>query len=77
MKDLPACEVIWNDAHGQSDGGWVASVSHRPQKIRTVGMLLKDDEVGVTVVLSHDKQSGHYGDYVFIPRACITLLRQL
>lgn len=79
MKRWTPVEVIWDDAHGSNDCGWTScdSIAHKPQKIRTVGMLWKEDDEGVSVVLSYDKDSRNVADHTFIPRQCITSFRGL
>lgn len=63
--------ITWLDAHG-GDIGWgpVDENWHQPRTCTTVGMLAKEDEVGVTVVSSFDGDEC-VGGYMFIPRSVI------
>jgi hypothetical protein len=69
LKKWTPVEVIWTDAHG-GDAGWeVEGSPHKPRLIRSVGMLVRNNRAGVTLVLSRDKASDTVGAYVFIPAA--------
>ena len=70
--------IEWIDAHG-GDNGWTdpGELKHRPRKMVTAGLLFKNDEHGVTVVLSRDTDSGAIGGYIFIPAVNISTVRPI
>lgn len=73
----PAVEVWWHDA--QAVAGWEewdADDRHRPALVRSVGMMAKKDESGVSLILSaasHDSASRQpdVNGVLFIPAAWI------
>lgn len=74
--------VYWNDAHGKAPG-WADELSpqdlvHQPMPIITVGWLLKDDALGVSIAC--EKTSGDtYRGHTFVPRHMvrgITVIRK-
>lgn len=74
VKKLPIVEVKWLDAHGGSYQEWhdTTELQQKPEIIHTVGFLWKDNEVGVTVLLSHyGGRKGHFDAYIFVPTECI------
>ena len=77
MKDLPAVEVHWLDAHG-GDVAWGAltKTHHSPERVRTVGQLYKQDKAGVTIALSRGTRR-HVDCYIFIPKGCIVSVTKL
>lgn len=48
MKGLEMWACEWDDAHGSSLEYERAEIVHRPVKYVTAGILLKDDEAGMT-----------------------------
>lgn len=48
LKDLQTWACEWEDAHGSSLEYERSEITHRPMKYVTQGILLKDDEVGMT-----------------------------
>lgn len=52
-KRLWRVEVVWLDSHGPSEAGWVslrrARSCHRNLKVHSVGYVLRDDKLGITL----------------------------
>lgn len=69
---LPLVIVEWLDAWTNELGVTVEDVgaSHRPVKVQTIGWLLKDDEVGVSLANEHF-DDGSYRGRTFILRSMI------
>jgi hypothetical protein len=78
MSKLQAVEVIWRDAHGGCEG-WQEfdSEEHSPRHIHTVGFLLKNDDVGITVCSSVDTDADMVDGSTFIPRGMVDDVRPL
>ena len=68
-----AC-VVWDDAHGGLNGwgSFEAKKDHKPRVILSVGIVLRDDEVGITLAQSKDQRARNYDNTIFVPRVCIT-----
>ncbi len=81
MKNWPAVEITWRDAHGNDETAWRESSELRryakPAVVRTVGLLAHESEAGVVVVLSHDKTHDRYGSHLFILAETIIDRREL
>lgn len=82
LSPLPLVCAIWLDAHGRTDGEFtaddVAREFHRPVPIKTFGLLVCDDDRGVTIaqeITSEDEGAPPtYRGLGFIPRG---MLREL
>lgn len=66
--------VVWDDAHG--DAQKVVGeddLPHKPVVMKTIGWLLKDDEVGVSVANEEFQEDGkdYFRGHSFIPRKMI------
>ena len=60
----------WADAHG-SDGTLQAhEVDHKPYVYTTVGFLVRQDEVGISIAFEMGEDN-KYRDITFIPRAIV------
>ena len=60
--------VVWDDAHavGENWGKWELK-DHKPRRIHSIGYVMRDDEVGVTLVQSIDaEKNDDHG--LFVPR---------
>lgn len=73
MADLyPLVKVTWNDAHGSAAN--VAydldEIPHCPIEVVSYGLLLKDDEVGVSIA-SEACDTTTFRGYSFIPRQMV------
>jgi hypothetical protein len=78
LAGLPLCCVVWDDAHGRAGGEYtaeeIARDLHQPAVIKTFGLLLQDDERGVTVVqevTSGDEDTVTYRGVGFVPRGMV------
>jgi hypothetical protein len=73
-----AVEVLWLDANGK-DEGWrdVSTIDHSPVEVRTVGILLQQNEDGITVALSTTHDRSVAGGYIFIPHPYVVKVRAL
>ena len=73
-------ELIWRDAHG-GDKGWRSRKktikAHKPATMRTVGYLLKDDEIGVTLVFSRSQGGKTVGEYLFVAAPMVVSVKEL
>jgi hypothetical protein len=69
---LPLVIVEWLDAWTNELGVTVEDVgaSHKPMRVQTIGWLLKDDEVGVSLASEHF-DDGSYRDRTFIFRPMV------
>lgn len=66
--------VTWLDAWGDTAGDATPEnvhEKHRPAIMQTVGWLLRDDEVGVSIFCERDTEDGSYRGRTFIPRGMI------
>ena len=76
-----AVEVLWDDAH--TDNGWAEweGASHKPSRVRSVGMVAKRDATGITLVTSvsaHEEGEKHDVNCVtFIPAGMIQRVKRL
>ena len=73
---LHVVEVVWDDAHGAAIGDVTLSDIgnyHRPTVMQTLGWLLKDDDVGVSVANERCMDQGDetYRGRTFIPRVLV------
>lgn len=75
-------EVEWLDAHKNSaleDLSYSEDYSHAPMQMRTVGWLIRYDEVGVTVCaekVTHEETPTYRGQ-TFVPAGMIVAVRRL
>lgn len=62
--------VVWGDAHGGQEGwgDFNKKKDHAPRKVLSVGIVLVDDALGVTLAQSKDNRTGQYDHTIFIPR---------
>lgn len=81
---LPMVCVIWLDAHGRSDGEFtaeeIARDFHDPAPIKTFGLLVNDDDRGLTVaseITSGENDEPTYRGLGFIPRGMVQDVIQL
>lgn len=70
--------VLWRDAHGVKDEDNLADTlrSHRPALYWSVGVLVKSDEIGVTIsqdlgIPLGDDEETTYRTRTFIPRELV------
>lgn len=70
--DLPLVIVEWHDAWTNELGVTIEDVgaSHKPMRVQTIGWLLKDDDVGVSLANEHF-DDGSYRGRTFILRSMV------
>ena len=66
--------LTWDDA--QALGGWktAADIDHEPDRITSVGWLVRRDDVGVTICQSYNSDR-RIADTLFVPAALLRKLR--
>jgi hypothetical protein len=73
------CILVWDDAHGKGADYVSHSTlheSHRPTVMQTLGWVLRDDEVGVSIANERCMDDGedYYRGYTFVPRSLVKSL---
>jgi hypothetical protein len=79
LSTLPLVCVIWDDAHGRTAGEYtqveILRDLHHPAAIYTFGLLVADDETGVTVAqeITNPDEDGDstYRGLGFVPRGMV------
>jgi hypothetical protein len=78
-KKLWRLEIVWLDSHGPDDTGWVslerARKSHRKYRIHSVGYVLADDKLGVTLAGTVSEWSAM--GVIHIPAGAVVKRRRL
>ena len=67
----------WLDAWGDTAGDATPEnvhEKHKPAIMQTVGWLLRDDEIGVSIFCERDTEFESYRGRTFIPRGMIQLI---
>lgn len=86
LADLPLVCVLWLDAHDGKEGEYtkaeILKDYHEPAVIRTFGLLLIDDEKGITLVKEITTEEDEEGETTyrgrgFIPRGMVKELISL
>ena len=62
--------VVWMDAHGDTAMFDETDVQHKPYKFTSVGLLIRSDEVGVSLAREIGDDN-RYRDHEFIPRVLV------
>jgi hypothetical protein len=63
--------VSWTDAHGNALTTFEAhEVPHAPVVVRTFGVIVKQDDVGITIA-SEQFETGSFRGVTFVPRGMI------
>lgn len=71
MAEFELVRVTWNDAHGgSSEMFMVDQIPHEPAVMTTYGLLLKQDEKGVSVA-NEIHENGQVRGHTFIPAQLI------
>lgn len=71
MNEKKLVAVTWNDAHGSATSAYAEhEIPHAPIVIVTYGLLLRDDEAGVTIANEVCDDSTYRG-VTFVPRGMI------
>lgn len=69
--------VTWNDAHGNAFSVYEShEIPHAPAVVRTYGVLLREDEAGVTIA-NEVFEAGSFRGVTFIPRGMIKSLEDV
>ena len=69
--------VIWGDAHGLSDSwGKFEKKDHKPRIVQSVGFVLLEDEVGISIAQSVDTEKND-DHAIFIPAAMVQKVEEL
>lgn len=70
--------VLWNDAHGSAANVVydIDEIPHAPIECTSYGILLKDDEVGVSIA-SEQVDVDTYRGYSFVPRGMLVKLEPI
>lgn len=82
-KDLPLVALTWNDANSPrateiidlDDPTW-KDKHHKPVVITTVGWVVQDDEVGVSIVGEYIGERS-YRNQTFVPRSLVVSLKPI
>jgi hypothetical protein len=77
-KKLARCVIVnWIDAHALSDSwGKFEKKDHKPRPVTSVGWVLQDDEVGISITQSVDTE-GHDDHSLFVPAVNVTSIREI
>ena len=77
-KKLRRCVIVeWIDAHALGDSwGKFEKKDHKPRPVTSVGFVLRDDEVGISITQSVDTE-GHDDHGLFVPSVNITSIREI
>ena len=70
MKGPRFVSVTWEDAWSDDNGEWSPEnvhESHHPAVMQTVGWLLLENDVGVSIFNERDTKTGGYRGRTFIP----------
>lgn len=67
----PLVAVLWSDAHGNAFAVYEShELPHAPALVQSFGLLLKEDETGITLA-SEAFEAGSYRGVTFIPHGMI------
>jgi hypothetical protein len=72
--------VTWDDAHitlDEYNQGEVERDFHGPCKVNTFGLLVADDQAGVTLAMQEGLEDGKFRHLNFIPRGMIVAVVDL
>lgn len=77
-RKLSRCVIVeWIDAHALGDSwGRFEKKDHKPRPVTSIGWVLMDDQVGISITQSVDSQ-GHDDHGLFIPSVNITSIREI
>lgn len=77
-KARPFVAVTWGDAHsaGATSAFEIHELPHKALEITTYGLLLRHDEVGVTVA-GEDCGGGTYRNLTFVPAAMLVSVKHI
>lgn len=76
MKTPPLVALRWLDAHGTATNSYeLHELPHKALEIVTYGLLLRDDEHGVSVACEYCG-GGAYRGVTFVPRSLVVEIKQ-
>lgn len=77
-RKLSRCIIVcWIDAHALGDTwGRFENKDHKPRPVTSVGYVLQDNEVGISICQSVDAD-GHDDHGLFIPSVNVTSIREI
>lgn len=77
MKTPPLVALRWYDAHATATANYeIHELPHRAIEITTYGLLLRDDETGVSIACE-DAGAGCYRGVTFVPRAMVVEVKHM
>ncbi len=69
--DKPLVKLSWLDAHGSAVGTYsLEEIPHAPIEVVSYGILLREDEVGVSIA-SECCDGDTYRGYTFVPKSLV------
>lgn len=80
MPFYPIVIVEWHDAYGDATEQWFegGDINHEPLTVQTLGYLMRDDSIGVTMWQEMSAPDGSsYRARTFIPRGMIKKVTHL
>jgi len=64
--------IVWMDAWGKDSQVDIADIEHHPIETYTIGFLIKEDEIGVTISMdSYPDSPEECRNTAFIPRGMV------
>ncbi len=80
LSTRPLVCLVWDDAHMSLDE-WtpteIDSDFHKPQRVKTFGLLVRSDDAGVTLAMEEGATDGKFRHTMFVPRAMVVELTDL
>jgi hypothetical protein len=77
MQELPLVALRWKDAHGTATAAYsLHEIPHEAIEITSYGLLLRQDDIGVSVA-SEECKDGTYRGVTFVPKELILEVRNL
>lgn len=80
MPFYPIVVVEWSDAYGDGQEQWFegSEVTHDPLVVKTIGYMMKNDDIGVTLWQDMCKEDGSsYRGKTVIPKGMIRSVTEL
>lgn len=74
LSDHPLVCCVWADAHMSMDEftpSEVAQDFHKPEMVKTFGLLVHDNEIGVTMAMEEGLEDGKFRHLMFVPRQMV------
>ena len=73
----PLVALRWNDAHGTATTTYeIHELPHKAAEMTTYGLLLRDDEAGVSIACE-DAGGGCYRGVTFVPRSLVVEVKYI